>query len=123
MRLKLDENLPADAVQVARSAGFDVDTVVDEGLVGAADSDVVRAATDEGRLIVTLDRGLSDVRLHLPGTHAGIVVLRVADQRPEAVVEALAVMLAGLDLDQVPGCNVVVQGEAKPGSDAPRQHG
>ena len=110
MRLKLDENLPADAVAAARSAGFEVDTVVDEGLAGAPDRDVVQAATRQGRFVVTLDRGFADVRLHPPGTHVGILVLHVADQRPGVIVEALVSALDGLDLDDVAGCNVVVRG-------------
>ena len=89
MRLKLDENLPADAAAAARSAGFEVDTVIDEGLAGAPDGAVVQAATREGRLVVTLDRGFADIRLHPPGTHAGILVLHVADQRPRVIVETL----------------------------------
>jgi predicted nuclease of predicted toxin-antitoxin system len=111
VRLKFDENLPADAAAIARSAGFEVEAVVDEGLAGAPDGEVVGAATREGRLLVTLDRGLADIRLHPPGTHAGILVLRVTDQRPRAVVGALVGALAGLDLDDVGGCNVVVQGD------------
>jgi predicted nuclease of predicted toxin-antitoxin system len=110
MRLKLDGNLPADAVVAARSAGHDVETVVDEGLAGAPDDDVLHVATSEGRLVVTLDRGLADVRRHPPGTHAGVLALRVADQRPGEVVEALEAALAGLDLEGVAGCNVVVRG-------------
>jgi predicted nuclease of predicted toxin-antitoxin system len=111
VKLKLDDNLPADAVAAARSAGFDVDTVVDEGLAGAPDADVVQVATREGRLVVTLDRGLADIRLHPPGTHAGILVLQVADQRPRLIVEALVTAIDGLDLDDIAGCNVVVRGE------------
>lgn len=110
MKLKLDENLPADAVAAARRAGFDVDTVLDEGLAGAPDGDVVQAATREGRPVVTLDRGLADVRLHPPGTHGGILVLQVADQRPRMIANALITALDGLDLDDVAGCNVVVRG-------------
>jgi len=37
VRVKIDENLPESAVRVVRAAGHDVDTVRDEGLVGATD--------------------------------------------------------------------------------------
>ena len=36
------------------------------------------AATSERRLIVTLDRGFGDIRLYPPGTHAGVLVLRLS---------------------------------------------
>lgn len=93
----------------AQSAGFEVDTVADEGLAGAVDVDVVRAARRAGRFLVTLDRGLADIRLHPPGSHAGILVLRVADQQPATVVDALVDALMGLDLDDLATCIVVVQ--------------
>jgi predicted nuclease of predicted toxin-antitoxin system len=78
MKFKLDENLPASSVRVLVKAGHDVDTVADEGLTGAIDPDVVAAATAEDRVLITLDRGLGDIRAYPPGSHAGIVVLRVA---------------------------------------------
>ena len=57
MRLKLDENLPDDVTDVLARRGHDVDTVLDEHLGGRKDSVVVRAATGENRMVVTLDRG------------------------------------------------------------------
>ena len=89
MRLKLDENLPADALAVLRVRGVDVHTVGDEGLVGAVDPVVLDAARTEGRMLITLDRGFGDVRQHPPGTHPGIVVLRPVDQRPVTIVATL----------------------------------
>jgi predicted nuclease of predicted toxin-antitoxin system len=76
VKFKLDENLPASSAAILASAGHDVDTVADEGLVGAPDQDVVGAATAAGRILVSLDRGLGDIRAYPPGSHAGIVVLR-----------------------------------------------
>jgi predicted nuclease of predicted toxin-antitoxin system len=80
VRLKLDENLPAEARLAAASLGHDVDTVIDEGLGGAGDPEVLAAATTEQRFLVTLDRGFGDVRRYPPGSHPGIVVIR-ADQQ------------------------------------------
>lgn len=77
MKFKLDENLPASATTILASAGHDVDTVPGEGLTGAPDPDVVSAATGAGRILVSLDVGLGDIRAYPPGSHAGIVVLRV----------------------------------------------
>ena len=70
------------------SAGHDVDTVTDEDLVGALDRDVVAAATAAGRILVSLDRGLGDIRAYPPGSHAGIVVLRLTDQSAAAAIKA-----------------------------------
>lgn len=110
MRLKLDENIPADASVVARELGHDVDTVNAEGLTGAPDVDVLAAASGDGRLLLTLDRGFGDVRAHPPGTHAGIVVLRTSSQDPAMVKDALRAFLASGELGDLAGCVVVVRG-------------
>ncbi|WP_448639747.1 DUF5615 family PIN-like protein [Geodermatophilus sp. URMC 63] len=86
MKVKLDENMPRSASQVLIAAGHDVDTVVEENLAGATDPQVVAAAATAGRLLITLDRGLGDVRTYPPGSHAGIFVLRPADQSVLTVV-------------------------------------
>lgn len=110
MRIKLDENLPADALAIALGLGHDADSVTNEGLIGASDVEVLAAATRDGRLLITLDRRFGDVRAHPPGTHAGIVVLRVESQDAGAVTDAVRAFLSSDDLGDVAGCVVVVRG-------------
>ena len=73
MKFKLDENLPVSSAAILTSVGHDVDTVTDEGLVGTPGRDVVATATAAGRILISLDRGLGDIRAYPPGSHAGIV--------------------------------------------------
>lgn len=110
MRLKLDENLPDDARAVAESLGHDVDPVADEGLTGADDPHVLDAARREGRFVVTLDRGLGDIRRYPPGSHAGIAVIRIDIQDAPSVTAAVRSFLASEVLDDLAGCVVVVRG-------------
>jgi predicted nuclease of predicted toxin-antitoxin system len=90
VKVKLDENLPASAAAILQAVGHDVDTVFSEGLTGATDPDVLAAATAAGRILISLDRGLGDIRTYPPGSHAGIVVLRLTDQSPATVSKAIA---------------------------------
>ena len=53
MKFKLDENLPISSTAILTSAGHDVDTVTQEGLIGAPDRDVVTAATAAGRITMS----------------------------------------------------------------------
>lgn len=97
MKFKLDENLPASSTAILAKAGHDVDTVADEALAGAPDQDVVAAATAAGRILISLDRGLGDIRAYPPGSHAGIVVLRLTDQSgPESAVGVVEGLLDDL---------------------------
>jgi predicted nuclease of predicted toxin-antitoxin system len=52
VKLKIDENLPAALVAAFGGRGHDVDTVIDEQLVGASDPTVLQAATSESRMLV-----------------------------------------------------------------------
>ena len=104
MRAKLDENVPASAVVPLSEAGVDVDTVAGEGLVGAADPAVLAVASGEGRVVVTMDRGFGDVRAYPPGSHGGIVVLRMDQQTPRRVAEAVTQLVATVELAALAGC-------------------
>jgi predicted nuclease of predicted toxin-antitoxin system len=81
MKIKLDENMPQALAALLRSAGHDVATVAEEGLSGADDPPVLEKATLEGRLLMTFDKDFADIRHYPIGTHAGIVVFRLRDQR------------------------------------------
>ena len=71
MKIKLDENIPGAVAELMRAREFDVDTVLEESLGGRSDPDVLAAATAEGRLLLTLDRGFGDVRSYLPAATPG----------------------------------------------------
>ena len=81
-------DLPVSSSAILTSAGHDVDTVTQEGLIGTPDQDVVAAATAAGRILISLDRGLGDIRAYPPGSDAGIVVLRLSDQSATAAAKS-----------------------------------
>ena len=87
MKFKLDENLPSELALVFRDAGHDAVTVLDQGLGGAKDPDLVALCRLEGRAIVTLDTDFSDIRAYQPSSHAGIVVFRLESQMRDHVLE------------------------------------
>jgi predicted nuclease of predicted toxin-antitoxin system len=110
VRLKLDENLPADAAEPLRALGHDVETVVGEGLAGSPDGEVVSAAGREGRMLMTLDRGMADIRAYPPGSHPGIVVFRLDDQAAPALVATFESFATNHDLHDLAGCVTIVRG-------------
>jgi len=77
MKIKLDENLPGSLVAVLTSLGHDLDTVVSEGLTGAIDDAVWEAAQGTGRFLITQDLDFSDIRRFIPGTHHGLLLVRL----------------------------------------------
>lgn len=109
MKVKLDENLPRSLIDVLRSAGHVADGVTDEGLGGADDQTVFASAQETGRLLLTLDRGFADIRRYEPGTHVGIVVLRLPDQSAPAVIGAVRRLMARHDLQDLSGTIAIVE--------------
>ena len=81
MKIKLDENLPDRLVAVLTELGHDVDTVHAEQLTGCTDPDVWSAAQAAPRFLITQDLDFSDMRRYLPGTHAGLLLVRL--MRPD----------------------------------------
>lgn len=106
MKLKLDET--TDSV-VARFAvlGFDVDTMLDENLGGRSDDTVWAAAQAEQRFQVTQDLDFSDARRFVPGTHAGVLIVRLPDAEQWRVGDHLVAWFSGVDARTWTGCLVI----------------
>jgi uncharacterized protein DUF5615 len=92
MKVKLDENLPESLLPTLGALGHDVDNVRVEGLSGKADADVWQAAQTTERFLITQDLDFSDIRKFSPGTHHGLMLVRL--RVPGRV--ALAARIAGI---------------------------
>jgi len=79
MRAKLDESMPIEAADALRAAGWECDTVHEEGLGGAADSRIAEVCRAESRVLFTVDLDFADIRTYPPGDYIGLVVFRPAE--------------------------------------------
>ncbi|MGN6643777.1 MAG: DUF5615 family PIN-like protein [Verrucomicrobiota bacterium] len=77
MKLKLDENLPESLLATLTMLGHDVDNVRLEGLHGQADTEVWQAAQEVERFLITQDLDFSDIRRFSPGSHHGLMLVRL----------------------------------------------
>ena len=107
MRLKLDENIAASVAPRPAALGFDVDTVLAEQLGGHNDAEVWTAAQAERRLLVTQDLDFSDVRQFRPGTHAGVLIVRLPDSEQWRIGDHWVAWFAAPDARSWTGCFVV----------------
>jgi predicted nuclease of predicted toxin-antitoxin system len=55
VKLLVDESLPHEPARILNEAGHDAVLVTDLDLNGAADDDVLAAAAETGRIVVTAD--------------------------------------------------------------------
>lgn len=109
MRVKLDENLGLAPKALLLELGHDAQRVTDEGLSGAADEVVWEHVCEEGRLLITLDLRFSDRRKYPPGTHPGIILLRLHSRSRPAVMTALRRLLEEQPLENLAHCLAVVE--------------
>ena len=66
VEFKLDENLPVELRDDLRALGYAADTVYDEKIAGATDEVILEHARIEGRILLTMDKGIADVRRFPP---------------------------------------------------------
>jgi predicted nuclease of predicted toxin-antitoxin system len=61
LKLKIDENLPAECAAILTGGNSQADTVADEGFTGADDAVLAAVSRSEGRSLVTLDLDFANI--------------------------------------------------------------
>jgi predicted nuclease of predicted toxin-antitoxin system len=101
-RFLVDEDMPRSAARTLREAGYLIDDVRDVGLRGHTDQEVFAYAQANSAILISADKGFANLFVFPPASHAGIIVVRVPDTLPTAMVneELLRALssLVGTDL-------------------------
>lgn len=108
MKIKLDENLPLALAPLLAGVGHEVDTVPDEGLSGASDGAVWHKVQEEGRFFITQDLDFSDIRRFRPGSHAGLMLVRLADPGRQALIQHIHAVFVNNDTSGWLGAFIVL---------------
>jgi predicted nuclease of predicted toxin-antitoxin system len=107
MKIKLDENLPSRLAAFLKTLGHDVHTPHDEHLAGHADREIWEAAQRESRLLITQDLDFSDLRHFAPGSHCGILLLRLRFPNRRALIDRIETIFQKEKVGDWIGCFVV----------------
>jgi predicted nuclease of predicted toxin-antitoxin system len=107
MKIKLDENLPSSLAASLSALQHDVDTVPGEGLRGRADPDIWQAAQTAGRFLITQDLDFSDVRRYVPGTHYGVLLIRLRIPGRRALFRRVRDLFMAEEVESWRGCFLV----------------
>ncbi len=108
MNIKLDENMPAALADVLAQSGHNVDTVPQEGMAGRVDEDVWEAAQAGGRFLITQDLDFSDIRRFRPGTHHGLLLVRLRNPGRRALLARVRAVFQDQDVAAWQGAFVVL---------------
>jgi hypothetical protein len=95
VRIKLDENIPCSVRARVKGRDLDIDTVLDEGLSGRRDA------------IVTQDLDFSNRRRFDPGTHHGLLIVRLPDSEQWRIGDYVTAWLSSPDIASWARCFVV----------------
>ncbi|MCJ7504598.1 MAG: DUF5615 family PIN-like protein [Acidobacteriia bacterium] len=122
MKIKLDENLPRRLASRLAGMGHDVQTVGEEGIAGRVDPVVWEAAQRETRFLITQDMDFSNAQSFMPGSHYGILLIRLRTPSRRALIQRVEDLFREEDVAQWARCFVVaterkvrVRWPAKPG--------
>lgn len=107
MKIKIDENIPRSILSDLQAQGHNTDTVEDEGLQGHADINVWAGAQRDGRFLITQDLDFSDLRLYAPGTHHGLLIVRLRESGRMAVHRYIQALIQEYDLTHWSRCLVI----------------
>jgi predicted nuclease of predicted toxin-antitoxin system len=107
VKIKLDENLPERLAGVLQELGHDVDSVRAEDLAGRDDQEIWQAARSVDRFLITQDLDFSDIRHYTPGTHPGLLLVRLAQPGRDALFARVALLFATEAVKDWRGCLVV----------------
>ena len=107
MKIKLDENMPTALAEILGAVGHDVDTVPQENLSGRPDSEIWQATQEAGRFLITQDLDFSDLRHYRPGTHHGLLLVRLNQPSRRKLIEHVRQLFETEHVETWPQCFVV----------------
>lgn len=100
MKLLLDEMYPPALAEALRAGGIEASTVVEQGLNGRSDPDVLAAAAAEGYVVLTENVAdfarIATERLNAGGHHAGVLIALSSrfSRRPSGIHKIAAAIRA-----------------------------
>ena len=103
MQFKIDENLPVEAADLFRAAGYEAQTVYGEHLVGRPDPVLADVCRAEKRALVTLDLDFADISAYPPEHFHGLIVLRPRLQARANVLNLLGSVMTILKQESLAG--------------------
>lgn len=108
IRVKVDEDLPQEVADTFTGYGYDATTVLRQGWQGLRDEELWIRVQQEERWLITADKGLADLRFYPPGTHAGVVLLRLEEESRRGYIDLIRKAIQRLDFANIRGSVVVV---------------
>jgi predicted nuclease of predicted toxin-antitoxin system len=106
----IDEDMPRSTAVALRQAGHAALDVRDIGLRGHGDREIFQYAQAQDAILLTGDKGFSNIVRFPLGTHAGILVIRVPNELPtQTVNDEVLRALEDLEGEDLAGLLMIVE--------------
>jgi len=106
MKIFVDENIPLMTVRALREMGHDVLDIRGTPDQGKLDDALWEAAQQEGRLLITTDKGFAQ---HRDESHFGILVVRLRQPNRHRIHERVMQAMSQFTAGEWPGMLVVMR--------------
>jgi predicted nuclease of predicted toxin-antitoxin system len=108
MKIKLDENLPVSLATILSGLRHDVHTIAEENLSRGSDREIWAAAQRDAPVLITQDLDFSDLRRFAPGTHCGILLVRLRSPDRQSLIRRVREVFEREEVTGWAACFVVV---------------
>jgi len=109
MLLLVDECVPEPTCQLLRTAKIELLTVGSLGQSGIANGELLNLAKRHGAVLLTVDRGLGNLRTYPLGRHPGVILLRFRrTHETDAVHQNLLLALRTIPAKSLAGSLLII---------------
>jgi predicted nuclease of predicted toxin-antitoxin system len=104
-----DMPVPQSAVRLARDLGHDAIHVRDYGMQRASDSQILRRAAAESRIVMTMDLDFAREVALSPRPCPGLIIFRLGNVSAQEITKAFRQLLMGFTDEELEGHVVIVE--------------
>jgi len=108
MKLLLDQGLPRSAAKLLCEAGMDAVHTCESSLATATDQEILKAAREQGRVVVTLDADFHALMALSGAAGPSVIRIRVEGLRAKPLAELIKTVLTQCSEDLARGALVSV---------------
>ncbi len=108
LKFLTDENVSASLVNVLRAKGYNTKDIKEEKLFGIKDTEVIKIAFKENRVIITHDKDFANLLNYSLIKHKGVILLRFTNQSPDNVIKLFIPILKQIKENKIRNSLVII---------------